>query len=190
MYQTSLTPVIAVHQPRKSQGFYSNLQINSLIEEKKIIRIVRPTLQSEIESRHANGRFPAYIIQHRGQLFLSLQSIQNSQQREQVFSILRGYQVDDTIDVSQLPDFIRRVLGESTSVQNNFVSSLTLGTFLGGISGILALALTLIGLMIAGVSTMSDTGLRITAWAFALGSVLGCAVCTLVLWMRFQPAAE
>ena len=122
MYQTSLTPFIVSHQSSTNRGFYSNLQINSLIEEKKIIRIVRPALQSEIEARYPNGRFPSYIIQHRGQLFLSLQSITNFQQRETTFSILRCYQIDDTIDISQLPTFIRQILGESASNANSFVT--------------------------------------------------------------------
>ena len=190
MYQSSLSPVLSSDSVNSNRAFHSNLQMNSLIEERKIIRIVKPQLQSEIESRMSNGRYQSNIIHHRGQLFLSLQKITNLEKREALFSLLRRYQIDENINIDLLPNFIREILGEPTQGSNHFVSSLTISTFLGGVSGILALALAVIGLMIAGVPTVSEMGMRLTALAFAAGCVLGCIFCTLALWTRLRQPTE
>lgn len=190
MYQSSVSTVFTTSEPKANQGFYSNMHINSLIEDKKIIRIVKPKLQIEIEERAKNGRFQSHIIHHRGQLFLSLQKIADDSKREKVFATLRSYQVDKNVNIDTLPRFIRAILGESThETTTNFISSLTISTFLGGVSGILALALCVIGLMVAGVPTVSEAGMKITATAFAAGSLLGCLFCTAVLWLRANPSA-
>lgn len=190
MYQSSVQPVFPPKKIAVTRVFNSNLHMTALINEKKVIRIVNPQLQNEIEARFANGRKQANIIHYRGQMYLSLQKILDSKKREKVFSLLRCYQIDPTINIDSLPHFLQIILGKSASERNTFVASLTISTFLGGLSGILALALCVIGLMVGGVSTYSESGMKITAASFAIGSILGCVICTAVLWLRFQQKAN
>lgn len=193
MYQSSASSLIYPAAPSVRKSLYSNMHINMLVEEKKIIRILQPELQAQIESRLTNDQAATNVFIHQGQLFLSLQNIKSEENREAVFSLVRHLQIRNLpAESDQLPDPINQLLSgkKITSSSSHFVTSLTLSTFLGGISGVLALALAVIVLMVAGIETESETASQITAIVFAVGSILGCAICTLVIWYRLNHAKD
>lgn len=186
MIQSSIQPFVREERSISKRPSHPNLHLSSLVGEKKVVRIVNPHLQDEIERQLANGRSLDPIFHFRGQLYLSLQKISDASRREEIFNLIRQYQVAQTHKIETLPKPLQTILEKPAKHGGHFISSLTISTFLGGLSGILALALCVIGLMIGGVSTFSEAGMKITAAAFAIGSVLGCLICTAVLWVRLR----
>jgi hypothetical protein len=162
------------------------MQINALIEDKQIIRIVQPTLHEQLMERVKNGRFSNQIIYHQGHLFLSLQKITDPQERENTFLLLRDYQIGKEIDLNDLPNAIHAAITGSDHYESNFITSLTISTFAGSFIGIFTLAFSIIFLMVLGVSLFSDAGIRIATIFFAGGALLGCTGFMFRFWQRIK----
>jgi hypothetical protein len=76
------------------------------------LTIVAPDLQQGLLQAQARGAgVGAYISRHNGQLYLSLDFIHDTQERQQVQHLLQRYQAGETLDVETLSWLGRRLLG-------------------------------------------------------------------------------
>jgi hypothetical protein len=74
--------------------------------------ITAPDLQQGLLQAQARGAgVGAYIGQHNGQLYLSLDFIRDAQERQQVHHLLRRYQAGETLDTEMLTWLGKRLLG-------------------------------------------------------------------------------
>lgn len=178
MFQTTLTSTVLTLPPMNTPELTSTMQVDALIDDKQIIRIMQPKLLEEMWERFENGRSATPVLSFKGQLFISLQKIRNQDERERVFFLLRDYQLGQTINMALLPRSIHAALTGSKVAPVNLASALTIGLVAGIAFGIFMLVLTMMILTIGGRSIFTEMGLQISTAVFIFGTLTGCAAST------------
>lgn len=166
------------------QRVTSPLQVEQLVDDKQIIRILQPELLQRLSERNENGHLTGPFITFHGQLFLSLQKIRNAEERERVFYLLRDYQLGNKINMSMLPRSIRAALtGQPTKSELN-TKNMLLGLLGGALVGVFSLVLCLFISTISGSTLVSGNGMQIAMIAFSVGTLLGSIGTSFLLWQR------
>jgi hypothetical protein len=159
--------------------------IDQLVEAYQLVRILEPSVRRQIEQVvQKNPDQQAYLQYHQGNLYLSLNSINNPKRRSHIYHQIQQYQIDPTTSLEQLPDELylcfyahppRLPVGRAILV----------GAGIGILCGLIGMAL---GIMLTAMLGTSDNygGFAMTAVIFVLGCTLGWAGATLYFWRHSQ----
>ena len=173
-----------------SFAIVSSDHIDALIAEAKLLRILRPDIRQRVE--HALQREDlacGYVVEAQGQIYLSLDSITDAQERQGVYELIQRYQLGERVSLQGLPKTLRPLLQPEATRLGRLMGALILGAFWGLACGILALALAILLeniFALFGSESIQLFGMGFTAVAFVIFSTLGWVGGTLALWRRWQ----
>lgn len=162
------------------------LEIERLLAERLILRILQPALQKQIEqSIKHDPEAAAFIFLYEGQMYLSLESIPQEEKRNEVYATIQRFQVDENANLSQIPSNLRGYLQTSKERRGRFIAAIALGAVLGVVLGLMGMAIGVLVLSMTGL-TDSVAGIGITAVTFIACCTLGWFLATYYLW-RIRP---
>lgn len=176
---------MSLDQPKVSEQT-ADATVPLLVEERQLLRILQPGLRQKIEaSVRSAPALTQYVIKHEGEIYLSLESIQDSQQRSQTYDLIQHYQIDDKVPLKNIPEGLRACLQPDTHRHTRFIGAVALGTLVGFVFGLVGLAFCILILSIGGLAD-EMAGMTITAVAFVTCLALGWIATTYYLW-RVRP---
>jgi hypothetical protein len=169
------------------------LEVEQLVQDNRLLRILRPNLQKAIERAAAAHREAShYLVRCEGQLYLSFDSISDAAQRRYIYHLVHQYQLGENVDLRPLPPPLRQLLQPGLTRTGRLLGSLLISAFVGLIIGVLAMAVGLLALtgtgLLANVATMRLAGLEMTAVLFVVFGALGWAGGTIVTWHKLAGA--
>jgi hypothetical protein len=170
--------------------FLSSRQLESLIAECKLLRILNPQLKSRI--RQHQGHSP-YLIQYDNEIYLSLQHIEEQKERQYYYRLIQRYQSDQAVDLRTLPGELQQILQPDIYPQPFFWAPLILGGVVGLVLGVLGMA---VGMLFWNASTFtfgnSDPELiniQIPTLTFVFFSAFGWIITSFFAWRRLKKNA-
>ncbi len=161
-------------------------EINQLLEQHWLLRVLQPKLRHQIEESVENSpNLAGYVREYDGEMYLSLEAISNPQKREQVYDLIQCYQIDESVSLQKAPAGLRACLERGRNKHGRFIGAVAVGAILGCVIGLMGMAL---GVLLLSVTGLRDevVGLRITAVMFVTFCALGWVAGTYYLW-RVRP---
>lgn len=169
---------------RATDTNFTPLRLQQLVAEKRIVRILQPDLQERLRLSLRQPRRHPNIIQYHDQIYLSLHTLRSAQEREAAFSCLRRLQLGESVDLMGLPGSLRRLLNPNGDAASRKITHFSISLAMGVLVGMMAMAMGVLALTMAGVSMETPTGLQLSAIIFVLGMLVGWSMAAAVLWMR------
>jgi hypothetical protein len=163
-----------------------SVEIERLLDERLILRILQPSLQKQIEqSIKHDAEASAFIFLYEGQMYLSLESIPQEEKRDEVYATIQRFQIDENANLSQIPSNLRGYLQTSKERRGRFIAAIALGALLGVMLGLMGMA---VGVLVVSMTGLTDSvaGVGVTAVTFVACCALGWFLATYYLW-RIRP---
>lgn len=162
-------------------------EITQLVEENKLLRILRPDLRQKLRQiwTRSQGRNP-YIIENGEHIYLSLADIRDDRERQHLYHLVQRYQTGEHVNLNPLPSPLRQLIQPELTQASRFLGALLFGALGGIVIGVFALA---IGILIL-ATTAVTIGLRLanevqlTSFIFVTFSALGWVAATTYFWRR------
>jgi hypothetical protein len=163
-----------------------SLEVDRLIEQRMILRILQPDLQKQIEDSIENDpELASFVVYYDGKLYLSLESIADREEREQIYSIIQSFQIDDSASLNRVPANFRAFLHAAKNRQRRFIGAVAMGALSGIVLGLMGMA---IGVLVLSITGLADNvaGMAITAVTFVACCAVGWFMATYYL-LRIRP---
>jgi hypothetical protein len=160
-------------------------ELNTLVQDKQLLRILQPHLCQKIElaiQKHPDKR--VYVVQDQDRIYLCLRSIQDRQQRALAYDLVQRFQIGEPVDLRTLPEALRLLVQPENSHRGTIFGALFLGAAIGIICGVLGLAVSALLVAIFGDVENAFVGVQLTAVSFILCSVLGWSGATFYIWHK------
>lgn len=159
-----------------------SLNIDLLLHQRKLLRILQPSLRQQIEEAiRLEPALKSYILQHQAEIYLSLESIGDPQQRTQLYDIIQGYQIDANVDLRKLPTGLRACLQPQKQRQGRLIGALAVGLVAGILLGLMGIAVGVLATAVFGLGNES-TSAMVPVATFITCYALGWAAVTYYLW--------
>lgn len=174
--------------PPSKPNELSAAEIDSLISEGKLLRILQPTLQTQM--RQALQDEPSaqpFFLESDGQLYLSMDLIEDDQSGIDYYQLIQHYQVGEPVDLQGLPPQVQRVLQPDLTGPGRFLGAILIGAVAGIITGVLAMALTSIfsgGLALFSREPTRFIGMELGAVSFILFTFAGWISIATLAWRK------
>lgn len=164
--------------------------IDQLVAEDKLLRILRSDLREQVEQAvEAGSEGHQYVLKYKDHLYLSCAQIKDPQQRKRVYHLLQRYQLGERVDLTPLPPELQRLLRPKLTRVGRFLGSLLIGGAVGVASGVLAMSVSIL------LVTMSEwlrtrpfldfAGMGFTAVTFVIFCLLGWVAGAFIAWHRY-----
>lgn len=168
----------------QQQTLMVETNIELLLEQRQVVRILQPTLRHEVERAvRVNPSLHHYVLPYQGELYLLLTSIGDARRRGQIYDLVQRYQIDPTTDLEKVPGGLRACLQVQKHRQGRFMGAFALGAVVGGVLGLIGMALSVLLISVLGITDSSWE--RVTAVTFVVCSALGWAAATYYLWYKY-----
>ncbi|GIK54797.1 MAG: hypothetical protein HND44_04750 [Chloroflexi bacterium] len=168
----------------RQQALIADANIDFLLEQRQVVRILQPTLRQQIEQAiQVNPSLSSYVWPHQGELYLLLTSINDASRRGQVYDLIQRYQIDPTTDLDKAPYGLRACLQPHRHRQGRRMGAFALGAVVGMMLGLIGMALSVVMTVVLGLEGAAWE--RITAVTFVVCSALGWAGATYYLWYKY-----
>lgn len=155
--------------------------INLLLDQYKVLRILQPSLRQQIERvSKQNPALQNYVLYHQGELYLSLEEIENLQRREQTYAIIQSYQIDTSIELDQIPAGLYACLAPKRNRRGRLVGAMTLGALGGLLVGLAGITLALLFTAVFNITDPMTSGITFIATA-----TIGWAAGTYYFWYKY-----
>lgn len=167
-------------------------EIQSLIAEGKLLRILRPDLRENIQHLiQVNASDNPHVVVHQGEIYLSFQGIDDSGQRELVYHLVQQLQAGAVIDTALLPAPLRAILEPGHVRRSRLAGAFVLCVLIGVASGVIALAISVLATTVLDMPVAYFAGMEVTAIVFVVFCVLGWFTSAVIVWARFKlPSAS
>ena len=175
-------------------------EIQSLIAEGKLLRILRPDLRENIQhliqvnasdNPHVVDHNVDHVVVHQGEIYLSFQGIDDSGQRELVYHLVQQLQAGAVIDTALLPAPLRAILEPGHVRRGRLAGAFVLCVLIGVASGVIALAISVLATTVLDMPVAHFAGMEVTAIVFVVFCVLGWFTSAVIVWARFKlPSAS
>lgn len=168
-------------------------EVENLIEEGKLLRVLRPDLQRSIESALSshNGNDNPYVLKNGREIYLCFRHIDNEQRRKRIYRLVQQYQTGEPIDLTSLPLALRQIIQPELTPVGRFIGALIGGAFIGVLIGVLAMAMgvpIIAALELTTGRVLAEThSIQMSAVIFVIFSVIGWMVGTIFAWFRIPP---
>lgn len=158
--------------------------IEALLEERQVVRILQPALRRQVEEAVQNN--PAlnqYVLANQGEIYLRLNSVYNAQRRGQLYDLVQRYQIDPDVNLEKLPNGLRACLQAQKHRQGRLMGAIVLGALVGILLGLIGLALSVLLTSMVGPAHIPWE--MVTAITFVVCLALGWAAATYYLWYKY-----
>ena len=167
-------------------------EIQTLIAEGKLLRILRPDLRENIQRViRVNASDNPYVVDHvvecDGEIYLSFQGIDDPRQRERIYHLVQQLQAGGAINAALLPAPLRAILEPGQVRRNRLAAALVLCAVTGVVSGVVAMAISVLATTVFSTPTGHFAGMDITAVVVGVFCVLGWFTSAVAVWARFKP---
>lgn len=179
-------------------------EIQRLIAEGKLLRILRPDLRENIQRLirvdasdnprvvghvvgHVVDHVVDHVVVHRGEIYLSFQGIDDSGERELVYHLVQQLQAGAVIDMALLPEPLRVILEPGHVRRSRLAAAFMLCGLTGVASGVVALAISVLATTVLSMPVAHFAGMEVTAIVFVVFCVLGWFASAVIVWARFKP---
>lgn len=171
-------------------------EIQSLIAEGKLLRILRPDLRENIQhliqvnasdNPHVVNHNVDHVVVHQGEIYLSFQGIDDPRQRERIYHLVQQLQAGGAINAALLPAPLRAILEPGQVRRNRLAAALVLCAVTGVVSGVVAMAISVLATTVLSTPAGHFAGMDITAVVFVVFCVLGWFTSAVAVWARFKP---
>lgn len=158
--------------------------IEALLEERQVVRILQPTLRRQVEEAiQLNPALNQYVLSSQGEIYLKLNSIPNPQRRGQFYDLVQRYQIDPDVNLEKLPNGLRACLQAKTHRQGRLMGAIVLGALAGILLGLIGMALSVLLTSMVGLAHVPWE--MVTAITFVVCLALGWAAATYYLWYKY-----
>lgn len=172
-----MTEFIQTNQPQ-----IDPVELEQLLDERFIVRILQPSLQKQIEqSIKYDPEAASFIFTYEDQMYLSLKSIASEEKRQEVYNIIQRFQIDENINLQEIPAGLRGYLQTSKERRGRFIVAIGLGALSGVMLGLMGMAIGVLILSIFGLIN-DGVGIAIPVVAFIACCTLGWFFATYYLW--------
>ncbi|MCP4361848.1 MAG: hypothetical protein GY796_27870 [Chloroflexi bacterium] len=173
-------------QLKETRSDFSLDTITMMVEERRLLRILQPSLQQKIEkSIRYDPHRQEMIVYHNNELYLSLQNIDDSRHREQAYQLIQQYQIDNSVDLSKLPIALRTCLQPRHVRRTRLMGAVVIGAVVGIAFGLMSMALGVLLLSIIGLTDeLFGIGVTVTAVIFVIACAAGWITATVYLWRK------
>lgn len=155
--------------------------INLLLDQYKVLRILQPRLRQQIERvSKQNPALQNYVLYHQGELYLSLEEIENMQRREQTYAIIQSYQIDGNINLEAIPAGLYACLAPKRNRRGRLVGALTLGALVALVIGLVGMAVALLFTAVFNLTDPMTSGVT-----FIAAAAIGWAAGTYYFWYKY-----
>ncbi len=158
--------------------------IDHLLDQRKVLRILQPTLRQQIENAlRRNPALTDYVVYHRSEMYLSLESIHNAERRAQFYDLIQWYQIDPDVDLHKLPSGLRACLQPKQNRQGRLMGALVLGALAGILLGLMGMA---VGVLVTAVFGMPNENVEtmVVTVTFIICCTFGWAAATYYFWHK------
>lgn len=167
------------HQPSVMES-----NIDLLIEQHQVVRILQPGLRRQVEETvRLTPSLGNYAFDYRGELYLSLMSIGDVKRRAQIYDLIQRFQIDQNVELDKVPRGLRACLQAEKYRQGRLMGAVALGAVIGVMLGLIGLALSVLFTAVLGPA--ESRWEMVTAVAFVVCCVLGWAAATYYLWYKY-----
>jgi len=176
-------------KPTLPTSFPTAAEIDQLISEGILLRILRPdvqlqvrhTLEQRVESRQ-------YVVQNGEQLYISFAHVEDSQQRNYFYRLIQRYQSGEQVNLKMLPPVLQEMLQPELTRYGRVIGAMMMGAVAGIAIGILAMAAAILVTntveWITGHTITQYMGMEVTAVAFIVCSIVGWAIFGILAWNK------
>lgn len=169
---------------------YSSAEINHLIAEEKLLRLLRPDVIATVRRALQQHDVQDDVIVNGDELYLSFLAIGDAAQRQHLYRLIQRHQMGERVNLDMLPGHLRRLLQPELTGMGRLLGALLLGASGGIIIGVLAMAISillvnLLDLLIGSIRN-EFAGMGITAVTFVVFSFLGWGASTMIAWRRLR----
>jgi hypothetical protein len=157
-----------------------------------VVRVLQPALAEQLQSRlHKEPLLSEYIIYQDKQIYLSLQHIQDSRERDQIYQQIMAFQIrrEGEGNLRQLPSPFREMLAPQYQQMWNLLKSFAIGGIVGIVVGILAMAVVALGITVGVVTEETGIGLGLSAISFLVFAVLGSLGSSILVWKQLNQSS-
>ena len=167
-------------------------EIQRLTAEGKLLRILRPDLreniQREIRVNASDNPYAVdYVVECDGEIYLSFQGIDDPRQRELIYQLVQQLQAGGAINGALLPAPLRAILEPGQVRRNRLAAAFVLCAVTGVVSGVIAMAISVLATTVLSTPAGHFAGMDITAVVFVVFCVLGWFTSAVAVWARFKP---
>lgn len=162
--------------------------IDKLVDQGKLLRILHPTLREQVNQARQRGETSPYVIEVDGHFYISLAEVIDEKQRVHFYRLIQQHQAGKRVSLQELPPALQRVLQFELTQMGQFLGAGLLGGVLGVIVGVFAMALSILlvteigWLMNRAVGTYA--GMNVTAVSFIVFTFVGWAASSFVMWRK------
>lgn len=175
--------------PISSPFYLSASEIETLVAQEQLLRILRPDLQQHIQAMITKVQNP-YVVQHEGHIYLRLDGLE-ANNRHTIYQLIQRLQVGEDVNLAALPDSLRGLLEPEPGKMSRFIGALLFGGSGGIALGVVGMA---VGILITAVYELITRlpveklmGMDLSAVFFITFCALGWAGTTLFFWRRQRP---
>lgn len=154
--------------------YLSITQIEDMVQECKLLRVLRPDLQKRLRRQLPHN---PYLFENRGQLYLSLEHIEDETQRGHAYKRIQAHLVGARQDLRDLPDELYRLLEPELTNSGRFLGLFLLSGILGVVMGVLGMALSMVFIIALEINwqvvLQDSTPLPLPLVTFVISMILG-----------------
>lgn len=181
------------YSPPDEPATLSTSEIQTLIDERRLLRILRPDLKENIEHAVAAGDYDnsqlagqilEHVIEHNGEIYLTFENIIDRNQREQAYYLVQQLQMGGMIDTALLPASLRSILEPGSARRNRRSITFAFCVLAGIASGVTAMAISVLITTIMNTPYGHFAGMDITAIVFLVFCVLGWLSSAVIAWAK------
>lgn len=166
--------------------FLSITQIEDLIQEYKLLRVLRPDLQKRLRRQLASN---PYLFENRGELYVSLEHIEDDVYRTQVYKRIQAHLVGTSQDLRDLPDELYRLLEPELTSSGRFLGAFLISGVLGVVIGVLGMAISMVFIVALEinwqVSLQENSPLPLSLVTFVVSMIFGWIAIGLGFYARY-----
>lgn len=172
-------------------GSLSDGEIDSLVAEEKLLRILRPDVREQVwQSLRRSSEAQQYVVVNGGHLYISLAHIGDEAERDRFYRLIQRHQSGEEVDLQLLPQPIRQILQPELTRFGQFLGGLLLGLVAGIVMGLLGMALVVV--LRSAVEGFVNQEIRplqaidLTAVSFIVFTCVGWVAAAVVAWRNPQ----
>ncbi len=172
-------------------GSLSDEEIDSLVAEEKLLRILRPDVREQVwQSLGRSNEVQQYVVVNGGHLYISLAHIGDEAERDRFYRLIQRHQSGEKVDLHLLPQPICQILQPELTCFGRFLGGVLLGLVVGIGTGLLAMALVVVlrsaveGLVSQEIRPLQ--AIDVTAVSFIVFTCVGWGTAAVVAWLNPQ----